>query len=182
MKYSVITAGAENEYMKQLTAVLKEDGHQVSAQRDKADMLIFAIDPSECDGNDYEKFLENYEIYSMGLVRTVNEVLPFLKESSIKRLCFLTTLSSGINNVSSKDHWERIIGASCNMAIRTFFNHYSREGYTFRVFGVNDFSEDSASRAAEYFLQNRSLEEESDLHSDEKRLVMRDRYEREYAW
>ena len=115
-------------------------------------------------------------------MNTVNAYLPLMKESDLKRLCFITTLRSGINHVLGADHWERIIAASCNMAIRILFNRLTQEGFTFRVFAVEDFAENSASYAMDYFLQDRSFEEESDLHSDEKRLVMRDKYEREYAW
>ena len=182
MRQNIILTGKRNRYMERLAAVFAEEGHQIVNDEKKADMLVFCIDPDACARDDYEGLLYNYEQYALGLLSAVNKYLPLLEESQTKRLCFLTTLRSSINNVSEADHWERVIAASCNMAIRTLFNRLSREGYTFRVFGVKDFTDDTASYAAEYFLQARSLEEESDLHSDEKRLVLRDRYEKEYAW
>ena len=182
MEWNVIVAGDENDYTHRLTAVLEREGHHICSRGSKADMLIFCIDPAPCEGDDYEKLAWNYEKSAMGLVQTVGKCIPLLKDGKGKRLCFLTTLRSSINGTRAADHWERVIAASCNMAIRTFFNRYAREGYTFRVFGVEDFTEDSAGDAVEYFLCGRSLEPESDLHSDEKRLVLRDRFEREYPW
>lgn len=182
MKQNVILSGACNSYMRRLKAEFKKEGHNIVVGAEKADMLIFCIDPEECGQCDYKKLMRNYELYALGLLNTVNAYLPLMKGSGSKRLCFVTDLRSSINCVSGDDHWERIIAASCNMAIRILFNRLAREGFTFRVFGVDDFAEDSASYAMDHFLQDRSLEEESDLHSDEKRLVLRDKYEREYAW
>ena len=182
MKQNIILAGGKNLYTTQLEAELKNQGHNVITDGEKADMLIFCIDPEVCKRDDYSGLLENYEKYALGLISTINEYLPVLKEGNLKRLCFLTTLRSSINHVTEAEHWERIVSAACNMAIRILFNRLSREGFTFRVFGVEDFSKDSASYAVEYFMQARSLEVESDLHSDEKRLVLRDKYEKEYAW
>ena len=182
MKHNIILAGGTNLYTKNLETELEKLGHHIITDGETADMLLFCIDPAECKRDDYEELLDNYEKYALGLISAVNEYLPLLERGNTKRLCFLTMLRSSINHVSEAEHWERIIAASCNMAIRILFNRLSREGFTFRVFGVEDFSEDSASYAVEYFLQDRSLEVESDLHSDEKRLVLRDKYEKEYAW
>lgn len=182
MKRNVILAGGKNLYMDRLAAVLEEEGHSIAAGSENADMLVFCIDPAPCGRDDYAGLVHNYEAYALGLIRSVSACLPRLAQSPAKRLCFLTTLRASINHVSQPDHWERIIGAACNMAIRTLFNRLSREGYTFRVFAADDFTDDSASYAAEYFLQDRSLEAESYLHSDEKRLVLRDKFEKEYAW
>ncbi len=182
MKQNVILSGADNSYMKGLATEFKKQGHNIVVGAEKADMLIFCIDPDECGQYDYKKLMHNYELYGLGLLSTINAYLPLMKEGGTKRLCFITTLRSSMNHMSGNDHWERIIAASCNMAIRILFNRLAKEGFTFRVFGTEDFREDSASYAMDYFLQDRSLEEESDLHSDEKRLVLRDKYEREYAW
>ena len=67
------------------------------------------------------------------------------------------------------------------MAIHTLFNRLVEEGFTFRVLVLDDFSAGEASYALTYFLQDRSLDD-SVLHADEKRLVMRDKYEREIPW
>lgn len=182
MNRNVILSGADNSYMSLLKAEFKKAGHNIIVGAENADMLVFCIDPDECGQTEYEKLIKNYELYALGLLNTVNAYLLLMKESNLKRLCFITTLRSSINHVTEADHWDRIIAASCNMAIRILYNRLSGEGFTFRVFAVEDFTENSASYAMDYFLQDRSLEEESDLHSDEKRLVMRDKYEREYAW
>ena len=77
-----------------------------------------------------------------------------------------------------------MISAACNMAIRIMFNRLRPLGYTFRVFAAQDInSPDEASYAAEYFITDRSLEEEEpNIRSDENRIVMRDMYEVEIPW
>ena len=182
LKRNIILAGKKNRYMKRVETMLKKEGYNIISGAEETDILIFCIDPDECSKNDYSCLLHNYQLYGLGLLCTINTYLPLFKENSLKRLCFLTTLHSSINHVSEADHWERIVAASCNMAIRILFNRLNKEGFTFRVFGVNDFAKDSVSYAIEYFMQDRSFEVESDLHSDERRLVIRDKYEHEYAW
>lgn len=182
LKENVILAGKNNGYMKKLTDELRGAGHHIIVGAEPADMLVFCIEPEECGQNDYERLLSGYEEYGLGLLKTVSAYLPLFRENSHKRFCFLTTLRSCINNVEETGHWERIVLASCNMAIRMLFNRLSKEGFTFRIFAVEDFTEESASYAADYFVQDRSMEPESDMHSDEKRLVVRDKYEKEYAW
>ena len=158
LKRNIILAGKKNRYMKRVETMLKKEGYNIISGAEETDILIFCIDPDECSKNDYSGLLHNYQLYGLGLLCTINTYLPLFKENSLKRLCFLTTLHSSINHVSEADHWERIVAASCNMAIRILFN------------------------AIEYFMQDRSFEVESDLHSDERRLVIRDKYEHEYAW
>jgi hypothetical protein len=69
------------------------------------------------------------------------------------------------------------------MAIKTTFNRLRPEGYTFRLYGVKNFGDSRECPAiADYCVWNRSQEEESPVHSDENRLVMRDKSEIEYPW
>ena len=54
-----------------------------------------------------------------------------------------------------------MVSAACNMAIRIMFNRLRPMGYTFRVFAAQDInSPDEAKLCTEYFITDRSLEEE----------------------
>lgn len=183
MKYNIILTGANNSFTDALTHEFEQAEHTVSADYAALDLMIYCIDPRECSATDYDALLEAYDNTAIGLLREVSKYLPLLQLGSKKRLCFITKLQSSINQTFSPDHWERMITASCNMAIKTIFNRLNPLGYTFRLFAVEDYDHaEDVSYAMEYFLQDRSLEEESILHSDERRLVMRDKYEREYPW
>lgn len=183
MEQRIALTGARNSFVEALINEFRKSGHKVSSENEALDVFVFCIDPKECGSTEYDALFEAYENTAMRLLREVSVNLPLLELGKKKRLCFITTTNSSINCTNDSNHWERILSASCNMAIKTIFNRLNPLGYTFRVFTVENYNNlGDASYAADYFLQDRSFEEGSYLHSDEKRIVMRDKFEREYPW
>jgi hypothetical protein len=184
MMKTVETGGDNPQFAASLLSCFKDRGF-TSADGNKAvDMFVYIIDPPPCGGKDYENMLSGYQSTAIGLLEAVSRVLPRMDRGTGKRLCFINRLSSGINFADMfTGGFERIISASCNMAIKTLFNRLRPAGYTFRLYGVEHFENDGeCPYITDYFIRNRSLEEESPVHSDENRLVIRDRLEREYPW
>lgn len=183
MGYKIVLEGRADSFMEELERDFKKAGHEVIEESEEVDIFVYCIHPPACEAMDYNALLKAYDETSLELLRKVSEYLPLLEKGRKKRLCFVTSLDSSINNTRTGEHWERIVSASCNMAVKTLFNRLNPLGFTFRLFAVEDYSELSeASYAAGYMLQDRSMEEESHQHSDEKRIVIRDKYEREYPW
>lgn len=183
MDDKIVYTGANNLFMEELKSELNASGCTTASENEYLDYFIYCIDPMECNPTDYDGLLAAYDNTALQLLKEVSAKLPLLEKGNKKRLCFITKLNSSINQTKDTNHWERIVSAACNMAIHTIFNRLNPQGYTFRLIAVEDFNcREDASYAAEYFLRDRSLEENSPKHSDEKRLVMRDKFEREIPW
>jgi hypothetical protein len=177
MKYTL--AGKQNEYIKNLGEQLQKLGYEVSQQ--ETDIFVYCIDPENFAQDDYEKMAKVYEETALNLLKSVGRILPKMEKGK-KRLCFVTKTASSINYTETTEGFEKIVMAACNMAITTLFNRLNPEGFTFRVFAAENFETECPSYAAEYFLADRSMEESSHRHSDEKRIAMRNWCEREIAW
>ncbi len=182
MEYKIAITGQEDAFKKKLKEEFHIADHKILMKREETDILVYIINPPLCTASDYDGLLKAYDEYALQLLRTTEEYLPFMSKGK-KRICFITTTHSSINATTDHTHWERIVAASCNMAIKTLFNRLNPMGFTFRVFCLEDFKDlSNASYAVDYILQDRSMEEESHQHSDEKRIVMRDKFQRELPW
>ena len=173
-------AGKKTDYTNRLSELLQHAGHNTVGESN-IDLFIYTVKPESCGQEDYKKLCENYEQCAIGLLREVNNALPLMQDGK-KRLCFITDIESSVNRTASSENWEKSVLAACNMAIATLFNRLNPEGFTFRVFAVEDFEKENAAYAMQYFLSDRSFEEVSAKHSDENRIVMRNRQEQEIAW
>lgn len=183
MGYKVAIEGQADSLKEELLKGFKIAGAKAAESGEAVDILVYCINPPSCGETDYDALLKAYDDTALELLRKTAEYLPLLDRGTKKRLCFITSTESSINNTRTSDHWERIISAACNMAVKTLFNRLSPLGYTFRIYGAEDFQDlTEASYAVRYMLQDRSLEEEAWQHSDEKRIVIRDKQEREYPW
>ncbi len=132
---------------------------------------------------DLNRLADTYERCALGVLRQVNAALPRLQAGQGKRLCFVTSVTASVNLARDTGaDSSSIVLAAANMAIRTLFNSLRPLGYTFRVFASRGFDPADAPYAVTYFLRDRSNEPESPEHSDENRLVMRNRYEQEIPW
>jgi hypothetical protein len=180
---TVEIAGGGGGFRQSLSACFKDSGCDVPAG-ESLDMFVFVIDPPPCARTDYGALKAAYESAAMALLEKTAAALPRLEKGKTKRLCFVNKISSSINLAGSiEGGFERMIAAACNMAVRILFNRLRPLGYTFRLYGAADLAgEGECEYIAEYCLRNRSQEEESALHSDENRLVMRDKYEIEYPF
>lgn len=175
-------AGNETGFTRGLDVLLQKAGHVQG--RGDIDFFIFSIHPAHCGVGAWEKLLENYAGTAELLLAETGRVLPKMQNGK-KRLCFLTQTSASINETDTAAdavNWEKTILAACNMAVATLFNRLGPEGFTFRLYAAENFETENPSYALTYFLADRSMEEESHRHSDEKRLVMRNWQEKEIPW
>ncbi|GHU88102.1 hypothetical protein FACS189476_04630 [Spirochaetia bacterium] len=177
-------AGDNPQFAASLLSCFRDMGYKGASGNGPLDLFVYVIDPPPCGESAYDDLLQAYQSSALRLLETVSGALPRLEKGTGRRLCFVTGLSSSINLAGEIEGGpERIISAACNMAIKTLFNRLRPEGYTFRVYGVKNFNSGGECPAiADYCVWNRSLEEESPVHSDENRLVMRDKSEKEYPW
>ncbi|MDR2020169.1 MAG: hypothetical protein LBQ14_05310 [Treponema sp.] len=184
MKKTVEIGGDNPQFAASLLARFKDMGFLPGDDNKTVDMFVYIIDPPPCGRNDYGNLLSGYQSTAIGLLNAVSRLLPRMEQGEGKRLCFINRLASSINFAGIFDGgFERIISASCNMAIKILFNRLRPAGYTFRLYGAENFeSSDECPYIADYFIRNRSLEKESEAHSDENRLVIRGRFEIEYPW
>ncbi|MDR2747989.1 MAG: hypothetical protein LBB77_11160 [Treponema sp.] len=181
---TVEIAGGGGGFRRSLSASFKEAGCTAASAGESLDMFVFVIDPPPCSPTDYGALLSAYESTAMALLEQTAAALPRLEKGTTRRLCFVNRLSSSVNLAGSMEGgFERMAAAASNMAVMTLFNRLRPLGYTFRLYGAADLSGGGECGCiAEYCLENRSLEEESPRHSDENRLVMRDKHEVEYPF
>lgn len=178
-------AGGSPGFAASLLASFKERGWSAAGADGGLDMFVFVIDPPPCGQTAYDALKEAYRSTALALLEKTAAALPRLEKGTVKRLCFVNKLSSSVNLAGTIEDggFERMAAAACNMAIRTMFNRLRPLGYTFRLYGALDLAGDGeCGHIAEYCVRNRSLEEESALHSDENRLVLRDKHEVEYPY
>jgi hypothetical protein len=187
MKTIEIAGGGEG-FRRSLFDRFKEAGCTRASAGESLDLFVFVIDPPlcqlPCSPADYDALLAAYESAALALLEKTAAALPRLEKGNTRRLCFVNKLSSSINFAGAAEGgFERMAAAAANMAVRTLFNRLRPLGYTFRLYGAADLAGGGECEyIAGYCLENRSLEEESALHSDENRLVMRDKYEVEYPF
>jgi hypothetical protein len=176
-------AGGGGEFRRSLLASFTDQGCAGASAGEGLDLFVFVVDPPPCSPTDYDGLKAAYHSTALALLETTAAALPRLEKGTAKRICLVNKLSSSVNlALSVEGGFERMAAAACNMAARTLFNRLRPLGYTFRLYGAADLSAGECGYIAEYCLRDRSLEEESALHSDENRLVMRDRYEVEYPF
>lgn len=198
VEYQYWIEGKDSAFTRCLEKELRQAGLRPygadGAKSGPLDFFIAVLEPERCGGEDYEKLCTAYENTALALLRAVGERLPTM-EGGKKRLCFVTRANSSINLAGSVKEsteaqekavegsgWESMVLAACNMEIATLFNRLNPEGFTFRVFARRQSGGEEAAYAADSFLCDRSLEEESARHSDERRLVLRDWKETELPW
>jgi hypothetical protein len=187
---NMIISGANAGLSEDLAQYLTQKGYCTWKPEDPLDLFIYIIKPEISINHSineplgFAHLLKEYEETALKMLKAVSEALPLFKDSESARICFINSINSSINRVNDFDGgYERIINAACNMAIKTMFNRLRPLGYTFRVYAAYDIDDpNEGNYAAEYFLANRSFERESFEHSDENRLVMRDKYEQEIPW
>lgn len=141
------------------------------------------------DGLDYESILRTYSVNALGPLRMVESLLPGLVNSSMRRLCFVSSEAGSI----ARCHRPAWFGygmskAALNMGVAVLFQDLRPQGYTFRLYHpgwVKTFMtgreslratltpEQAAGFALEYFF---------DDTVDEDRLVMRDNEGKEWPW
>ncbi len=114
---------------------------QVAKEAGRVDMLIHNAagfgDHSGQKGErtDYSTFAVPYNINALGAMRLVNGFLPLMKDSDIKRLCFVSS-EAGVVSVAHRTEVSSycMSKTALNMALRLMFNQLQPMGYTFRLY------------------------------------------------
>lgn len=187
----ILISGTGGNFSKGLSEYFLGKGYSLWQPGDALDMFVYIIKPpgeedqSILNDLDFDKLQDGYENIAIEMIKEVSDSLDLFGDPEKARLCFVNYVESSVNMANyHKGDYGRMINAACNMAIRIMFNRLRPLGYTFRVFAAQDGDNPlEASYAAEYFLTDRSLEEEEpQIRSDENRFVMRNMYEEEIPW
>lgn len=169
------------------------------------DLLVICPDTEygACDGavgtgRDYEKTAE----FAAGRIAEIHEVLersiPALDRGGEKRIVFLTHACSSINWCGDRqDFAAHMLLAGLNMQAKLLFNRLRPLGFTMRCYafgengtgfdlsgpGIGEAGREDGIGPGEYIGLDFCFDPgEPIVHSDENRLVMRDRFFREIAW
>jgi hypothetical protein len=181
------------------SAIIKS-AEEIRCSLSYLDMLILGYDEELSaidllkDPENFQKAGEKYE-QSINLnLMVVHYLLPFLDAGNGKRICYVNTGDSSNNLCRDYGNYlSHIVGAALNMQAVILKNRLQPEGYTFRIYclqegnennhqvGLKD-CENAGKYAVHYFTQDRSYDPNSEVHSDEKRLVMRNEEGREVPW
>lgn len=187
----IIISGSKGKFSESLTRYFESKGYRIWQPGDPLDMFVYIIEPAGTEDEsinmdfDYDDLLQKHENIALDMLKETSNSLNLFRDMDKARLCYVNSVRSSVNRAADfSGGYDRMISAACNMAIRIMFNRLRPLGYTFRVFATQDTdSPREASYAAEYFMTDRSLEEEEPyIRSDENRLVMRNMYEEEIPW
>lgn len=137
------------------------------------------------DGLDYPVMEKVYDANVVQPLQAIQRAVPYMEKSSVKRICYIN-ITGGSNNCCYDDsHYAaHMAAAAVNMQINLLFNRLRQKGYTFRLYGMDNAHRPQiqAKAAQWYFMSSRSVDSESEKHTDENRLVMRDFNGREIPW
>ena len=154
-----------------------------------AGVLDKDMDRTIFKAQDYDEMMQMYNVNSLGPLRMTEVFLPLLKQSQLKRLCYISS-EAGCLSRNARASWYgyTMSKVALNMAVSTIFNTLRPEGFTFRLYypgwmqtymrGEKDMNasfsaQEGAENALNYFL--------NDI-PDEDRLVMRDFENNEWPW
>lgn len=170
---------------------------QAMAEHDTIDLLInnaavlglSGLENRVADGLDYEAILATISVNSLGPLRVVQELLPALARSEMRRLCFISSEAGSVGR-AHRPFWYsyQMSKSALNMGVATLYTDLHPQGYSFRVYHPGwmqtfmkgrpdpnaDLTPDQAAELAlGYFLDDGVPEEP---------LVMRDEKGEEWPW
>lgn len=114
---------------------------QVAGEAGQVDMLVHnaagfgSNGRSKTGRTDYSTFAAPYNINALGAMRLVNCFLPLMKDSGLKRLCFVSS-EAGVVSVAHRAEVSSycMSKTALNIALRLMFNQLQPMGYTFRLY------------------------------------------------
>lgn len=160
---------------------------QIGAEQGGIDMLVLsagkhcAQDGSITDGHDYEALLETIDANVIGTLETVQAALGLMRKGKSRRIALLTEKASSINlNKDVQDYGYFMSLSALNMMMKVLFNTLRPEGFTFRCYAADGCG---GMAPQTYFSGNLCYDkDDAYIHSDENRIVMRDRMLCEIPW
>jgi NAD(P)-dependent dehydrogenase (short-subunit alcohol dehydrogenase family) len=198
------------QYPNQLTTIPLDVSSQSSTQSaaqtveqkaDRVDLLInnaginaIHRDRTIREPQDYDEIHRVYDTNSLGPLRVIEAFLPLTDQSTMKRLCFVSSEAGSITR-AHRPAWfgYAMSKAALNMGVRTLFNHLRPDGYTFRLYhpgGIRSYiggsgvkgtrggqePEEAAIPALAHFLESYADPKAED------QLVMKDHRGQEWPW
>jgi len=179
-----------------LTPSVKKAAEIVSAATDCIDLLINnagVISPTMYrtirEAQDYDEMHRLYDVNALGPLRVVEAFLSLTEQSTLKRLCFVSSEAGSIERCRHISWFGYCMSkAALNMAVKILFNDLRPQGYTFRLYhpgwirsymsGQKNTQADmepeqAAAHALEFFI---------DAQPDENRLALIDYLGQTWPW
>jgi NAD(P)-dependent dehydrogenase (short-subunit alcohol dehydrogenase family) len=124
------------------TASAQAAAASVAAAADRVDLVINnagVSSPTNArtlrEPQDYAEMHRVYDVNALGPLRVVEAFLPLTAQSTLKRLCFVSSEAGSIAR-STRQAWYGYCTskAALNMIVKNTFNLLRPEGYTFRLY------------------------------------------------
>jgi NAD(P)-dependent dehydrogenase (short-subunit alcohol dehydrogenase family) len=114
----------------------------VAGMADRVDLLINnagvispTVERAVGEGLDYAEAHREFDVNALGPLRVVEAFLPLTDQSTMKRLCFVSSEAGSITRCQRQAWYGYCMSkAALNMAIKITFNRLRPEGYTFRAY------------------------------------------------
>jgi len=114
----------------------------VAGIADRVDLLVNnagvispTVERAVGEGLDYAEMHREFDVNALGALRVVEAFLPLTDQSTMKRLCFVSSEAGSITRCERQAWYGYCMSkAALNMAIKITFNRLRPEGYTFRVY------------------------------------------------
>lgn len=153
---------------------------------------VLGNDPLETrigQGLDYASVQNTINVNALGAIRVTEALLPLVRASTLKRLCFVSSEAGSITK-SYRTGWYgySMSKTALNMGVSILFNDLRRDGFTFRVYHpgwmqtwmTGSFSERATYTANEAAVNALRVFLETEV--DEDRFVLRDEKGTEWPW
>ena len=161
-------------------------------EKQPLDLLILTPDTDypENDGpagtiRDYDKLAAFTADRIYQIHECMQRSIPMLEKGKEKRIVILTNPCSSINWCQDTTNYAaHMILTGINMQAKLLFNRLRPQGFTMRCYAVSEENPQTEGiTPGDYTTLNFCYEaDEPAVHSDENRLVMRDRFFREIPW
>lgn len=84
---------------------------------------------------DFDRMMRVYNTNALGAIRVVEAFLPLLKDSAVRRLCFVSSEAGSVEQSRRKDMFGYCMSKSAlNMYVKILFNRLHPVGYSFRLY------------------------------------------------
>ena len=85
--------------------------------------------------SNYDYMMHTYSINSIGAVRLVEAFYEMMRESDVRRLCFVSSEAGSITQAQRVDNFSYCMSkAALNMYVKLIYNRLKPEGYSFRLY------------------------------------------------
>ena len=193
---TALLTNAANGFDTELAEVLSDNGYEVyigADSVDKLDHIDLYIDTSNyklpednftvSDDINYDVMQATYTANVLNVIETHEKLLPLMKNGHLKRCCFITSNKASVNLCEDiSEYAYNMSKAGLHNFLQITKNKLSPEGFTFRAFDPlsGELSDKAAAMSAfSYFTRRRGVEGGRD---DERTLVIRDAFGRQYTW